>query len=36
MDDNDIIELYWKRSEQAISETDIKYGKLCLNIASGR
>lgn len=33
MDDNDIIELYWKRSEQAISETDIKYGKLCFDIA---
>lgn len=33
MDDKDIIELYWKRLEQAISETDIKYGKLCLDIA---
>jgi RNA polymerase sigma-70 factor (ECF subfamily) len=29
MDDSRIIELYWERSEDAISETDTKYGKLC-------
>ncbi len=29
MDDNEIISLYWNRNEQAIVETDIKYGKLC-------
>ncbi len=33
MDDEKIIELYWKRSENAISETDIKYGSLCRHIA---
>ncbi len=33
MNDNDIIELYWARNEQAISETDIKYGRFCRSIA---
>ena len=33
MDDSEIIELYFLRDEQAIDETDKKYGKLCLNIA---
>lgn len=33
MDDNGIIELYWKRSEQAISETAVKYGGYCYRIA---
>ena len=33
MDDRQIIELFWARSERAISETDIKYGKLCHRIA---
>ncbi len=33
MDDLQIIELYFARDEQAISETDAKYGKLCRNIA---
>ena len=33
MDDLRIIELYFKRDEQAIKETDVKYGKLCHNIA---
>lgn len=33
MEDKKIIELYWRRSEQAITETDIKYGKLCKQIA---
>lgn len=34
MDDNMIIELYCKRSEEAIKETEIKYGKLCKYVAS--
>ena len=33
MDDSDIIELYWQRSEDAITETDKKYGRLCRYIA---
>ena len=33
MDDNKIIELYFARDEQAITETKDKYGKYCLKIA---
>ena len=33
MDDLSIIELYFARDEQAIQETDVKYGKLCRRIA---
>ena len=33
MDDNRIVDLYWKRSEQAITETSMKYGKYCYAIA---
>jgi len=33
MNDKDIIELYWARNEQAVSETDKKYGKFCRGIA---
>lgn len=33
MDDNKIIDLYWARSENAISETADKYGKYCRYIA---
>ena len=33
MDDSKIIELYWDRSEQAISETSKKYGRYCHYIA---
>lgn len=33
MDEKQIIELYWARSEKAIAETDKKYGKLCYQIA---
>ncbi len=33
MDDLEIIELYFERDEQAIKETDVKYGKLCHSIA---
>ena len=34
MDDSMIIELYWNRSEEAISETEKKYGKYCHYIAN--
>lgn len=33
MEDKQIVELYWARSEQAITETDQKYGKYCYYIA---
>lgn len=33
MEDNTIIDLYWKRSENAISETATKYGGYCYSIA---
>ena len=33
MDDLRIIELYFERDEQAIKETNVKYGKLCHSIA---
>lgn len=33
MDDNDIIELFWKRNELALSETAVKYGNYCYKIA---
>lgn len=33
MEDTDIIELYWKRDERAISETARKYGAFCHGIA---
>ena len=33
MQDCEIVDLYWARSENAISETDIKYGKYCRKIA---
>ncbi len=35
MEDKSIVELYWQRSEQAISETAAKYGKYCYSIAHG-
>ncbi len=35
MDDKSIVELYWQRDEQAISETEKKYGKYCYSIAYG-
>ena len=31
--DTEIVELYFARNEQAIRETDAKYGKLCLQIS---
>ena len=33
MDDNRIIDLYWARSEEAIQESDRKYGPYCRTIA---
>lgn len=33
MEDNKIIELYWKRDESAIDESDLKYGNYCRTIA---
>lgn len=33
MEDEKIITLYWERDENAIRETDIKYGKYCYTIA---
>ena len=33
MEDTKIIELFWERSENAISEADAKYGKYCYAIA---
>ena len=33
MDDATIVDLYWSRSEQAISETELKYGKYCRMIS---
>lgn len=35
MDDELIIDLFWKRSETAISETERKYGSYCRSIAYG-
>lgn len=35
MEDNKIIELFFSRSEQALAETQTKYGRLCSNIAYG-
>ena len=34
MDDRSIVDLYWQRSESAITETDKKYGRYCRYIAS--
>lgn len=33
MDDSSIVALYWNRSEQAIEETDKKYGSYCYSIS---
>ena len=33
MSDEKIVELYWRRDEQAIKETDIKYKKFLLSVA---
>ena len=34
MTDEQLIELYWNRSEDAIIETDIQYGRLCRDLSS--
>lgn len=31
--DGEIIELYFARNEQAIAETDTKYGKVCMQVS---
>ena len=33
MEDHQIVELYWARSERAIPETAGKYGRYCYTIA---
>ena len=33
MDDSSIVALYWERSENAIRQTDLKYGAYCRSIA---
>ena len=33
MDDQKIVDLYWERSEEAIAQTQKKYGKYCYHIA---
>ena len=33
MEDTDIIDLYWKRDERAILETELKYGNYCFAVA---
>ena len=33
MEDAQILDLYFARSEQAIKETDLKFGRYCLTIA---
>jgi len=33
MEDTEIIELYWQRNEQAIEESNKKYGGLCISVA---
>lgn len=35
MEDYKIVDLYWARSESAISETDLKYGKMLTGISVG-
>lgn len=34
MEDTQIIDLFWARSEQAITETESKYGSMCMRIAT--
>lgn len=35
MTDTWIIELYWKRSERAIAESQNAYGRYCYRVANG-
>ena len=34
LEDHNIVDLYWFRDENAISETDKKYGSYCSTIAN--
>ena len=34
MDDREIVELYWQRSDRAIAETAARYGAYCHTIAA--
>ena len=34
MDDAAIVELFWQRSEEALRQTDEKYGKLCRHLSN--
>ena len=33
MEDRDIVDLYWQRSERAIAESSLKYGAYCRSVA---
>ena len=33
MEDKEIVQLYWQRSEEAITQTDRKYGSYCFSVA---
>lgn len=33
MEDSKIIDLYWLRDQEAINQTDMKYGRLCRSIS---
>ena len=33
LEDKQIVDLYWERSEEAIAETDKKYGRYCHYVA---
>ena len=33
MEDREIVDLYWQRSDRAIAETEQKYGRYCRTIA---
>ena len=33
MEDREIIDLYFARDEQAIAQTETKYGRICMSIA---
>ena len=35
MEDTAIIELYWARNEDALTQTDLKYGPMCRSLAFG-
>ncbi len=35
MEDSEIVQLYWDRSEEAIAETSVKYGAYCHSISYG-